>query len=236
MVVFRGWPVHKQVLFALLVGSLLLLIACNSPCKTVPFKFYERQQHLIPKTIEKEETYTYVVPLTTKKCTREPVVRESVKTDTYSLEIGAKVWLFEPAVLGERNQVKRTIYLRNLQNHEDVFFMDKVYLVNGSEVQRWKHSGLYEIDAGATRRFFVTWTTPYDPLKDVTIQVVDKNNTTATLNEQENCVTIEGTEERTGVRKVLVTENDVKYTPIIKERERKACDGRYNARTERSHT
>ncbi|MBI5398737.1 hypothetical protein HZB03_04705 [Candidatus Woesearchaeota archaeon] len=214
-----------MIVIVVLVSALILLTACKpAPCKTVPVKFYERQQYLVPNMIEKNESYTYTVPKFTKKCYAEPIPQETVTTDKYSLEIGPKVWLFEPLVLGESNQLKRTIYLKNLQQKKDTFFMDKVYLMNGSEVQRWKHSGLYGIDANSSRRFFVTWSTQYDPAKDVTIQVVDENNELATSKPQEKCIAIEEAEEKTGTRKVLVTENDVKYTPVVKERQKKVCN------------
>lgn len=220
----RGWTVRKTIVITVLLCTLILFTACKAPaCKTIPVKFYERQQYLVPKTVEKDEAYTYTVPKPIKKCYTEQIPQETVTTNRYSLEIGPKVWLFEPLFPGESNQVKRTIYLKNLQQEKVRFFMDKVYLVNGSEVQRWKRSGFYEIDANSARRFFVTWSTQYDPTKDVTIQVVD-NDEAKSSKPQEKCITIEGSEGKVGTRKVLVTENDVEYTPVVKERQKKVCN------------
>jgi hypothetical protein len=230
MVHLRGLERDRILFVFLLIISLFALSACSSDCAPVASRYYERQEYMNTKLVERTETYTYAEPVAKKTCVNVAapainVTRFIFDTPDYSIQLGDKDWIYDPLVVGESNLLRQTLFFTNKHAEKSIYYMDKVFLINGTEVNRWERSALYEVSGSATRRFFVTWDTEYDPGKDVFMQVANETRVGGVaFSPTQECTTVTEEVEKTGTRKVTDSvDTYAGYVPIIKERKRNVC-------------
>lgn len=195
--------------FVFLVILVLIVISISgcSNCREV--RYYENEPIITEKQIQIEEEYESREQYFETVCSQ----KEGSEKEEYDITYEDMFWLYEDGDenKGNSNQLKKTAYVENKQDVQEVIFLDKVFWQDKKEVERSAPMKAV-LDPGQKRRFFLTWNTPYDATKDITVETANK-----TKNSQEYCLNITKYRNITDTRPILVTTNETAgYERVIK--------------------
>ncbi|MBU0461328.1 MAG: hypothetical protein KJ574_01945, partial [Nanoarchaeota archaeon] len=200
-----------SALLAILAVFLVISGCGTSNCVEKQVKYYERMPVTQTNEQVEPEEYTY----------QQPSVETICGSDfDYIVEYEDKFWLDEPLVLGEPNQIKRTVYIRNNEKQVGQFGFDILHLENGTIVKRTLNPAKTLVAAEGTRTLYLAWSTDYALGKDIKIDVIDVPR----LSGDETCERIVRYTNVTGVRNNTITSESTSYENVIKMKTVKVCD------------
>lgn len=207
----------KDLVFLALLASLFILMTISltgcSDCREV--KYYENEPIIAEKQIQIDEEYETRERYFETVCSQ----KQGSEKEEYEITYEDMFWLYEDGDenKGNSNQLKKTAYLENRQDVQEVVYIKKVFL-HGKEVVERSAPMKAVLNPGQKRRFFLTWNTPYDATKDITIEMADQIQ-----NSQEYCMNITKYRNITDTRPITMTTNETAgYKRVIKTKT--VCD------------
>lgn len=202
----------RFIIFILLIASALAIAGCGEKeCVEKQVKYYEQEPVTKMTDHVEQESYTYEQPSVEVICGRD---------FEYEVRYEDSFWLDEK-VLGEPNQVKRTVYIKNFESKVGQFTFDILHLGNGKIIDRSLNPSKTLVSENGERRLFLAWYTDYAPGKDIQIDVIDVPQIREGMDE---CRKIIKYTNQTGVRDNVVTTETTSYENVIKTKTVTVCN------------